>query len=414
MNASPPRILQIQSDLRLESNDRSPLVGLDALRAWSAVAVVVLHASVPYARPAMPGLDWSVTDTPSDTISILFWAIEVVIMPIFLVIAGFLAARSMARSGAMATMKSRLRRWGIPLLLATVVLIPAELYIWLLGWLAEGHITPRKMQSLKFDEQQSANLWGLSHLWFLQYIMTYVVLLSLVWNRLASISVARLQFRVLPLAVVAGVAMLTVHPEVVWGFQHSFLPVFSKWFYSALFFFGGAIWWRCDPRLEALARQGDRMLAVSGLFWVASVGFGIWFLSQPSTDLIVRASLALVTVAAASGLTYALIGTSLHHVVRLSPITQRLASASLMIYLVHHPVVGLAHITAKYAAADVPVWLKVGVVSVLGVGVGVGVDHLIVSHRERRRVKSQTDDRSVLPIGLPTPVPADTRGIRAA
>lgn len=416
MNSSPPPILRLEPTLRTDSMDSSAWVGMDALRAWAAVAVVVLHAGVPYAHPSMPGLDWSVKDTPSDVITKLFWSIEVVIMPIFLVIAGFFASRSMSRSGALSTMKRRLRRWGTPLLWATILLIPIELYIWLLGWLAEGHITPRKLLSLKLDPHLSANLWGLSHLWFLQYIMTYVVILSLAWKRLNKLSTANLQSRVLPLVMLAGVAMLTIHPEVVWGFQHSFLPVFSKWFYSGLFFAGGAIWWRCDPHLHTLTRQGDRLLAVSGLFWIASVGFGIWFLNQTSTGVVVRASLALVTVAAAIGLTYALIGTSLRHVVRLNPITQRLASASLMIYLVHHPVVGLAHITAKYAAAEVPVWLKVVIVAALGIAVGVGVDHLVVCHRKRQRSLKQERDQQVLTIRVPEAGshPADGFDRRAA
>lgn len=415
-NASPPPSLRLESYSSEDSRKSSTLVGLDALRGWAAVAVVVLHASVPYTRPAMPGLDWSVMDTPNKAITILFWAIEVVIMPIFLVMAGFFAARSMSRSGATTTMKSRLKRWGTPLVVATIVLIPIELYVWLLGWLAEGHITPRKMKTLKLDPQLSANLWGLSHLWFLQYIMTYVVLLSLAWNRLETVATARLRSRVVPLAILAAVAILTIHPQVVWGFQHSFFPVFSKWFYSGLFFAGGAIWWRCDPRLDILTRQGDRLLAVSGLFWVASVGFGIWYLDQSSTNVLVRASLALVTVAAAIGLTYALIGTSSRHVVRLTPITQRLASASLMIYLIHHPVVGLAHIGAKYSAAEVPVWLKVVVISALGIGVGVAVDHLVASHRNRRRQSIEAADQAVLPFGLPKPAAdaADERDKRAA
>lgn len=364
-------------------SSNTPLIGLDALRGWAAVAVVVLHASVPYLQPSMPGLDWSVVDRPSGSVTSLFWAIEVVIMPIFLAMAGFLAARSMSRAGANEVMKKRLKSWGKPLLLATVILIPIELYVWLLGWVAEGHITFRKMQSLKLDAEQGSHLWGLSHLWFLQYIMTYVVLLSLGWRFLADQSSSFLSRRVLPATFLAAVVTLVLAPEVVWGFQHAFLPVFSKWLYSGLFFVGGAIWWKCDPDLAVLTRHGDRLLAPSSLFWIASVSFGIWYLSQTAGTLPVRIALAAVTVAAAAGVTFGMMGWCMQHVPRLDRLTQRLSAASLMIYLVHHPIVGLAHISAKYAAADAPTWLKVAAISTLAISMSIGVDYLVGSRQSR-------------------------------
>lgn len=388
-----PTILPIQRD-----STPLPLVGMDALRGWAAVAVVVLHACVPYTDPSMPGLDWSVRDTPSGSLTMLFWAIEVVIMPIFLVMAGFFAARSMARSGAMPTMKSRLKRWGMPFVLATIVLIPLELYIWLLGWVAEGHIGFRKLQSLKISADQGEHLWGLSHLWFLQYILTYVVVLACVWNRIVGISVTRLRTQVLPLMLIAAVGTLFMYPEVVWGFQHSFFPVLGKWTYSGLFFVAGAIWFRCDPELRSLSRQSDRLVGPSGLFLTASVVFGIWFLGQTTTGPLVRASLATVTVIAAAGWTCGVVGWCMKHVGTLGPITQRLSAASLMIYLVHHPVVGLAHISTKYAAADIPSWIKMVLVSLLGIGVGVGVDFLWGRHRARAQAVATNPTMQRLPL----------------
>ena len=389
---SPPSIAfpqQNNGSQRANSVGSGTFPGLDALRAWSAVAVVVLHSCVPYCQPSMPGLVWSVTDNPSQSVTILMWAIEVVIMPIFLVVAGFFAARSMARSGAIPTLKNRCYRWGKILTLAIVFLIPIELYVWMLGWVADGLITPRNVQTLKFKIAQADHLWGFSHLWFLQYIITYVVVLWLGWEKLTRISPQAFKRLGLPICMTAAIVTLTCSPEVVWGFQHSFFPVFSKWIYSGLFFAAGAILWRCDPDLKSLSFRGERLLALSTLFWIASIVIGLWWLKQNTTLVTVRMTLAVLTVVPAVGVTFGLIGVSIRHIHELGTITQRLAGASLLIYLLHHPVVGLSHITAKYAFPNAPASIKVLFVATLGVAAGLAVDFLWRSRAQRIRLANE-------------------------
>lgn len=371
--------------------------GLDALRAWSAIAVVVLHSCIPYCQPAMPGLVWSVTDTPSQGITVLMWAIEIVIMPIFLVIAGFFAARSMARSGSLGTLKNRCRRWGTILALAIVFLIPIELYVWMLGWVADGLITPRNVQTLKFKIAAADHLWGFSHLWFLQYIITYAFVLWLGWESLTRVSLKTLQRIVLPICLLVAIVTLALSPEVVWGFQHSFFPVFSKWVYSGLFFAGGAILWRCDPDLQSISIRGDRLLAFAGLFWIAAIAIGLWWLKQGTTSTSVRIALAVLTVIPAVGITFGLIGSSIRHVGELGLITKRFAGASLLIYLLHHPVVGLSHITAKYAFPNAPASIKVIFVATLGIATGLAADFLWRSRGERIRIANEHVQSQTIP-----------------
>ncbi|SMP40493.1 Peptidoglycan/LPS O-acetylase OafA/YrhL, contains acyltransferase and SGNH-hydrolase domains [Neorhodopirellula lusitana] len=379
---------------------KTNLIGVTALRGWAAVAVVVLHACMPYSTPAMPGLVWSVTDTPSQTATVLMWSIEVVIMPVFLVVAGFLASQSMANRGPSKTLKNRLKRLGWPLLWTTLFLIPVDLYIWLCGLLADGVITPRKLQSLKFDDALDSKIWGLSHLWFLQYLMTYVALLALGWDRLQSIGTTSLRRWGLPACLGIAVAVLAARPEVVWGFQHAFLPVASKWIYSGVFFLAGAMWWRLDPQLQALTEHSKRLIGPSVMLWTAAVTVGIWWLTQApnaTASMVNQTSLAILTVAAAACVTFALVGLSMRKVNRLGPITGRLASASFLIYLLHHPVVGLAHISAKYAATDFPVWIKVVGVTLIGVGAGIVVDFLGQCRRERSASGTNETSQDTLP-----------------
>lgn len=399
--------------------------GIDALRACAAVAVVLLHACVPYANPAMAGLSWSVQDSPSESVTAVFWAIEIVIMPIFLVIAGFFAARSMAYRGAWFTATQRIRRLGWPLLLTVVFLLPIEFYTWMLGWLAEGQVSVSHVRRMKFEGGIDRNLWGLSHLWFLQYLMMYVLVLACVWTSLTRRSAAQIGRIALPMCFVVAVVSLTMRPEVVWGFQHSFLPVVSKWFYSGAFFASGALWYRLDPELDDVRDYGSRLMGPGILLTIAAVCTGTWWLGVvgdpmqwmnggwagvdpvvqsdrfagglPVTSLIVRSSLAVMSVAAAALMTFALMGVSLANINRLGRVMKSLAGASFMIYLLHHPVVGLAHIAAKFALPGVSPVIKVALVTGLGVSAGWSVSWLASCRRRRlaERTKAEEPTRSI-------------------
>lgn len=375
--------------------------GLEALRAWSAVAVVTLHACVAYADRPMPGLAWSTLDHSSRPVSVLMWSIEVVIMPIFLVMAGFLAARSFARGGRWHTFRSRLGRLGKPLLLAMIFVLPLDLYAWLLGWVADGVVGAAKLRSLKLDGLIDRHLWGTSHLWFLQYLITYIALLALVWRQevpaeRASVATNRkaASWMLWGTGAVA-VVILIVHPEVVWGFQHSFWPVLTKWVYSGAFFVAGVLLWRSDPHLLTSAARSQRRVALGTLCLAAAVALGLWHLDQATvtenaadvqfggarllqTAGLPRWTLAILTVAAAWTVTVGLLGTCQRWVGTPSRLTSRLAESSLWIYLLHHPLVGLSHVSFKHAVWQLPVAVKLMGAVAVGVGVPLVVHQLLL------------------------------------
>jgi len=366
--------------------------GLDVLRGWSAVGVVVLHACAAYTDRPMPGLAWSTADGASRLVTVLMWSIEVVIMPIFLVMAGFLAARSMARGGRWHTVRSRMRRLGVPFVLAAVLVLPLSLYAWLLGWAADGLIDVVKLRSLKLRGDLDQHLWGTGHLWFLQYLMTYIVLLAAL-ERSLSLDIFALPSRRqmttywwLAATAVVAVAVLLFQPEVVWGFQHSFWPVMTKWAYSGAFFFAGVLVWKTDPHLLTAALNGPRQLAWGGLCLAAAVALGIWHLDQGVASVspsgqqfgearlfqsagLPRWTLAILTVAAAWTVTTGLLGSCQRWIRRPNRLTARLAESSLWIYLLHHPLVGLTQVSLKHTAWQMPIAVKLMSVVLIGVSV---------------------------------------------
>lgn len=406
-----------QADSAESAPQNTNLLGLDAVRAWAAVGVVMLHACVPYSNPDIPGLTWATTDTPHSALTSLMWSIEIVIMPIFLVMAGILAVRSMTSRGPLATLKSRTRRLGWPLFLAVVFLIPVDLYAWLLGWLADGVITPRQMRTLKFADGQDEHLWGLSHLWFLQYLILYIAALAGAWNWLQRID-PKTVFRVgMPLTFSVATVVLCFYPEVVWGFQHAFLPVPAKWLYSGCAFAMGVLIARADADLSWLKQVAGRAVCPSALLCIAATVLGIWVLNHTPSENVQYASafpvvisgatwvsLALLTVASATGLSLSLIGIACYRVNKIGPVTQRLATDSFAIYLLHHPVLVLFHVAVKHGMPSASPLLKMSLGTIIAVSVPVGIHFVFrgVMARRKSTIASQRDQDAPSILAMPT------------
>ncbi|MEE9404570.1 MAG: acyltransferase [Algisphaera sp.] len=363
---------ELISHITPEKSDssRPHWVGFDAVRAVAVVAVVVLHALVPYLKHPMPGLVWSVSvmDEPSALADGVFWSIELFVMPLFLVIAGFFAYGTYAKKGAGALASSRAKRLLRPLLFGLVVIIPLDLYIWVLGWVAEGWVTPRKLKTLKFDGVVDKDFWGLSHLWFLHYLFSYIVLFALAakvysrWPKGSKAWVSRFCLS-LPAVVAVGWAVaatvIYLHPEVIWGFQHDFAPVPSKWIYNGVFFMIGLAIARVDP---AALRWRSFSLAWSAVaigFVATTVPFGLEMLEGTSNQSHgSRMMLALMTASSSLLASLMIVGMALRYIRAIPVAIQYLAAASFWIYLVHHPILGLVHIDLKWMLPDASPILK--------------------------------------------------------
>ncbi len=339
--------------------------GLDCVRAFAALGVVLLHSCVPYLQNPMPGLAWTVSDSSSFVVDVLFWSIELFIMPLFLVIAGFFAWRTLASRDELTLIKSRAHRLLIPLLFGVLVVLPMDLYIWVLGWVTEGIVAPVKLKSLKFNGAIDRDLWGLSHLWFLQYLFLYVVALAAMWRlraRFDKLQRCLSPRRIIAIGLLVGTVTLALHPEVVWGFQHAFLPFLSKWVYGGLFFVLGAIVAASDDPFGWLRVNANRLRTPALACAIAAVVLGRWHLAglgSPGGDShLARISLAGLTCLSGGLISLSIIGVAVSRIQRVPKTVQYLAAASFWVFLVHHPLLGLVHTDLKWLFPTVPPVVK--------------------------------------------------------
>ncbi len=354
-------VMNIGSQQHSNSSSQAKFAGLDAVRGFAALGVVLFHACIPYLKHPMPGLTWAVQDDTSPIADFLYWWMEIFIMPLFLVMAGFLAWKTLCKRGRTELLKSRMRRLLKPLLFGIIVILPLDLYCWVLGWVADGVVPAIKLRSLKFDPHLDENLWGLSHLWFLQYLFLYVVVMT-------GASFLRARFAILQritigpkliatVVVLAGSTTLYLHPEVVWGFQHDFAPVAGKWIYSGLSFVLGAALAGFDGDLAWIKANANRFVPVAAVSSVAAVLLGQWHLSGGQNQ---QAQIALAGLTCVSSIliTLSIIGVAVGRIRRIPTFVGYLSAASFWVYIVHHPILGLAHIDLKFLMPGSPPVLK--------------------------------------------------------
>jgi len=355
--------------------------GLDWLRAGASLAVVVLHAGIPYMSSPMPGLVWCTTDLPAQSVLVdgLCWGIDTFVMPLFFLIGGFLAAQSCERVGPVALVRNRTLRLGIPFLVGAVLILPLDLYVWLLGWVCEGRIIPRKLQSLKIDAPLSDQLLGPSHLWFLIYqwiFCAYGGLLAFWKTRPAAAEPATIPIRRGPsawtrAAIVAGlfaisVAGLTWDPRVVIGFEQSILLTPGRLAYYAPCFVLG--WLGRMSGIAGSSTLGLRLVAAAGLLFLPVWSIVAMHVAEPFSGW---SRLGLTTGFAGCGWLAAsgLFLTAIDGSRTVTPLVGYLSRASLWIYLAHHPVVGLTQVSLR--VFDLPGPVKCGLAAAVGIAMSL-------------------------------------------
>lgn len=394
-------------------------LGPDIVRVIAAFFVVYLHACIAYLDPPMPGLVWPIRDTPSRFIGNTFWLIEIFIMPLFLIVAGFYAQRSWANGGGGGLIRSRVQRLLKPLAFAAIVLLPLEYYLWLTGWVIEGAISADRLWTLKVPRMARQHLMGTAHLWFMLYLFLYCVALSAMACLISGTLIKRrkaaafpsdnMRFGHLPTSasdgmlarlrsvlgqeerrvrraqsvgiLVAGIAILTIAPQVVFGFQHGFLPVPSKWLYSGTYFLGG-VWIAAQNKGWRICGQRTSRFVTGGLIsGTAAVLMGQWAIETVDPISLVfaigwlpRLVLAALTVITAWSLSLGIIGFSNRIAPHLSErrgvpeVIGYLAAAGFWVYLIHHPLVALLHLDLKLLFPDASPEIKWGITLAASLG----------------------------------------------
>jgi hypothetical protein len=353
---------------------------------------VTLHALIPYMERPVPHLLWPVREPGGYAFDAIYWWIHGFRVQLFFLISGVLAAASLAKVGPASFARGRLERLGLPLVAASVVVVAGLMYpVWAWGWVESGLAEPRHILHIRFAHGMQSDLYGLAHLWFLEYLLIYSLLYA-GFRRLArahranAVPVAAREPRSWQpaAAVIALVAAtcgwLVLDPRCLIEFHNWFLPRASEFVYHGLFFAAGVAGWSWEGGVQALRRWWWGPLAAAQLMFP-------WYLDAVSTwsgpgDASAAALAACYGWASVLGW----LGAALRFADRSGPVTHSLSSRAFWLYLVHPPMVGVAQVMLLGVA--VPAWVKVAASFAFAVAAG------LAAHRPAMWVASRFAWRS--------------------
>lgn len=346
---------------------------LDAVRALALLLGVLLHATLSY----LPGsAHWYIVgdQTPSVVLSALFFLIHSFRMLTFFLIAGFFARALRMRRGEAGFVRDRLRRIGLPLLLAWPLVLGAIIAVIVAAaWLQAGGRPPPPQEA---PPALSAESFPLTHLWFL-YLLLWLYAAALLASRLAQRldprqrltgAADQLLERALPalavwlLAAPIALVLPGVADWTPWfGVptpDHSLYPNLAACVaYGSAFALGGWLQRDAGRWLAILQRRRRYHLLLALIGWATSVA--CLGLSPPAVNELGPRMLALASYAYALtgwSLSFALIGYALQYAAGYSAPRRYLADASYWIYLIHLPLLMALQVLASRMQA--PWWLE--------------------------------------------------------
>jgi len=330
---------------------------------------ILLHAAITYMVAPMKGLLWPITQQPSHVIfDALFWWIHGWRIPLFFVMAGFFAAMLARRRGPGGFLKHRVLRILIPVIVASVTLLPAMYYLWGWGWQFEGRATFEEVIEVNFrDPLIEDNFIGPAHLWFLNYLImfsfVYWVLLKLWGNTPDSPeptltppatrcfnSALRPVLFALPTFV-----LLAWNPDFYLGYHHVLPMTLKQWgyelaqmVYQGWFFVTGVYLFRLHREMDGLKRFAWVYLVLAQVVFACLFMFrSRWLDGGGYVGLAGDVWLAMGVALFCWLMIWGLTGIGLTVLAKPRGWVRWLSDSAYWVYLVHLPIVALLMIVVR-------------------------------------------------------------------
>lgn len=310
----------------------------DFARAFYLLLGIPFHAAVVYSTHFV----WSVpSPQQSPLLTLISDSIHVFRMPGFFILAGYFSMMMLSRQGAGEWIGKRMIRLGVPLLTASIVILPVQIVIQQYAQVVLGNLAPSALwPSILFSLSHFDEPW-VSHLWFLYCLIAYSAGLAAIValtgaertkRVVAAVADFGLRQRWLSFAVlaVACAIMALILPELYRvGGRH--MPAAVAYNSYAVYFYLGA----------AIFISGPLRDWYSGVGWVAlSVGclLGLVSLITPVTPWS-QAVFMICGVVSALMITGFITRMATARFNSHNPAIKKIVDASFTIYLFHHPVI---------------------------------------------------------------------------
>jgi peptidoglycan/LPS O-acetylase OafA/YrhL len=333
----------------------------DVLRILATFFVLMYHASLAYLSRPMRLTLWHVYDAHHHVgMDVFAYWVNSFAMPLFFLAAGLIAPAGVESRGVRVFLKHRAGRLLRPLLFASIAIVPVCYLLTAYGLLTTGRTTPDEILSWRFRPEVRTHLYGLGHLWFLEYLFLVCVLWSGCWwlgRKLRRRSGAEASSSTAPgllertfasswcpvLLAVPTAAIFLIDTDTILRVENNVVPNPSRVLHY-LYFFAVGGWLAYAPSArDRLVKSGRLYLGLAALTFVVMLPGLLRLASSPLTGVdrigvaLLGAVLPWLTILGALGVALGRPGSK-------SSTTRFLAEASFWVYLIHLPIVMFAQI----------------------------------------------------------------------
>lgn len=157
-------------------------LAMEVLRVSGTFLVLMYHASLAYLASPMRLTLWHVYDPRGHVgMDVFAYWVNGFAMPLFFLAAGASAPAAVESRGVQTFLKHRAGRLLRPLLFGCLTVMPVIYLLYGYGLLATGRFSLNHIANWRFPDQVQHHLYGLAHLWFLEYLFLVCVVWGGLW-----------------------------------------------------------------------------------------------------------------------------------------------------------------------------------------------------------------------------------------
>jgi len=310
----------------------------DFSRALYLVLGIPFHAAVIYSTSH----EWSISSP--DKSQLLTWLADFLHtfrMPGFFLLAGLFSMMLLDRQGAWTWLKTRMFRLGLPLLFATLLIVPFQITVQSVALSVAGRLPVDDLPAHIAAQLSHFGEPWIAHLWFLWVLIAYCIGLAMLdWLSGAKPLRARLAGfvawvganRILSLAAFAAICELAAQAQtlVVAASPYYGNALINYNLYVVYFGFGALVY--SSQRLNDLLLRPGPVAAIAGVALVT-------FSQLPHSELFTHTLKVMAAIIGALLIVGFISNMARRHFSRPDQRVRKLVDASFTIYLFHHPVI---------------------------------------------------------------------------
>lgn len=350
------------------------------LHHWDFSRALYLMLGIPFHAAVIYSLshEWSVASPDkSQALTYLADFLHTFRMPGFFLLAGLFSMMLLDRQGPWPWLRSRLFRLGLPLLSATLLIIPFQIAVQQLALAVRGDVPMVTVPGLVGEQLSHFGEPWISHLWFLWVLIAYCIALAALQLIARGNLRSRLdrfvhwvgENRILSLAAFAALCQLAAQAQtlIVEASPYYGNAVINYNLYVIYFGFGAMVY--SSGRLNELLLKPGPFAALLG---VGLVTFSL----TPHADLITHTLKVMAAICGALLIVGFISNQAHRHFGRENARVRKLVDASFTIYLFHHPVIYV--LATLFIMVNLPPLLEFAIIAVLAGLISYAI-HLTVS-----------------------------------